>query len=427
MSRSHHFFMNPVSSLYFGPPGAFNAGEDHVGESWFPPPISSFQGMIRTKLLQEAGVFSPRERVADLVGPPDKLPEGWQLTGPFPARYLPNKRFEVWLPTPAFLLPPMDKKATLPLFGRQCSPKGEDVMLMDDDMCLNKPPNNNEVEQFLTLAGTPGMAEEKPMQGWLTARNLLWALNPKNSQLEWKTHECALNLPPFVFKETKSGLAREKQPNDSIMTITGRAKESMLYFLRRLRFAPLSGLTGCLKLPKASPLPDDDALNHGTLPGGSKGGVVAFEKLIAKDDSWVKIMNGDHLDNSMEQDHAKKPERDMVWITLISPGQWESFKDLSAILKPPEPVSLTIVSFVGHSPIYLGGYNLVKKLPRQAMPWYPAGTSILAQLSGGSVKERINYLKELNYSCLLAPEESRLFGYGHILVTAPFNSGGSYA
>ncbi|MFK5953735.1 MAG: type III-B CRISPR module-associated Cmr3 family protein [Desulfobacterium sp.] len=426
MSRSHQLFLNPVSSLYFGPPGAFNAGEDHVGESWFPPPISSFQGMIRTKLLQEVGVFNPRERVADLVGTPDKLPEGWQLTGPFPARYLPNNRFEVWLPAPAFLLPPMDKHATTPLFSRQCSPEEEEVMLMDDGMRLNDSTNNSEPNRFLSLAGKPGTAEDKPMQGWLSARNLLWALNPENSKLQWKPHGCTLHLPPFVFKETKSGLAREKESNNSIMTITGRPKESMLYFLKRLRFAPLSGLTGSLKLPDASPLPDDAAMNHGTLPGGSKGGVVAFEKLTAKDDSWEKIINGDHL-VSMEQDDPKKPELDMVWITLISPGQWKSFDNLSSMLKSPEPVSLTIISLVGHAPIYLGGYNLVKKLPRQAMPWYPAGTSILARLSGGSAEERINYLKELNYSCLLAPEERRPFGYGHILVTAPFNSGGSHA
>ena len=427
MSRFHHFFLNPVSSLYFGPPGSFNAGEDHVGESWFPPPISSFQGIIRTKLLQEIGIFSPRKKVADLVGTPDMLPQGWQMTGPFPARYTPNKQFEIWLPVPAFLLPPMDRHATSPLFSRPCSPEADGTMLMDKAMCLDTSEKNEETDRFLSLAGKPGMAEQKPMQGWLSAQNLLWALNPENSQLQWEPHGCTPYLPPFVFKEVKSGLAREKETNNSILTITGRAKESMLYFLKRLRFAPLSGLTGCLELPDASPTSYGAALHHGTLPAGSKGGVVGFEEVKTKDDNWEKIINGEHLNQARGQDDSPKQKRNMVWITLISPGRWETFQDISAKLKLTGPVSLKIISLVGHAPIYLGGYNIVKKLPRQAIPWYPAGTSVLAQLSGGSDGERINYLKALNYSCRLAPEESRPFGYGHIVVTAPFYSGGLHA
>ena len=134
MTSTHNIFLRPVTPLYFGRPGALPAGEAHAGTSWFPPPISGFQGMIRTKLLQQAGVFSPSKDVEDLVGTTNELPEGWSLKGPFPASRHTKRKLQIWFPTPFFLFPPLQKNAGEPVFARPIKEdeKWTDPIFIDD-------------------------------------------------------------------------------------------------------------------------------------------------------------------------------------------------------------------------------------------------------------------------------------------------------
>jgi len=107
MAEERTIFLRPITSVYFGSPGSFNAGEmagSVTGsKSMFPPPISSFQGMIRTKLLIDSGITDQKE-VPALVGKPKELPDSWALQGPFPVRLL-EKRLDIWFPVPKCLFP----------------------------------------------------------------------------------------------------------------------------------------------------------------------------------------------------------------------------------------------------------------------------------------------------------------------------------
>ncbi|MFZ5765368.1 MAG: type III-B CRISPR module-associated Cmr3 family protein [Thermodesulfobacteriota bacterium] len=429
MSHTYPLFLRPVTALYFGRPGSLPAGEAHAGISWFPPPISAFQGMIRTKILEEAGIFSPPSEVERLVGRPDALPDGWQLTGPFPSCRSGSRELQIWLPMPCFLLPPLDRHAKQPVFARPLEESRSDGYpeLMDSGMLLESSADKRHgTLKRLLLAGAPETAKLKPDECWISARNMYWALSGgANDDLPgsagWQAKECSRPLPPFVRMETKTGLARQKKRNGLELVITGTAEEGMLYFLSTLRFTPDAGLYGNLAA-RFSPDINPRALEQGAILGGKKGGVLAFEQAPGRDEWWECLTAGEHLA------HCPVPDNALVWIALLSPGQWETPSQLPALLKPPGNLTVEIVSILAPPPLFLGGFSLAEKRQRQAKPWYPPGSSILVRLSGGSETERRVCFMEWNNRCLLTSEApQRSFGYGHILVSSPLKYGGPHA
>ncbi len=411
MNSIHKIFLRPVTPIYFGRPGALPAGEAHAGISWFPPPISAFQGMIRTKLLQYAGIFSPRREVEALVGTTDELPEGWSLKGPFPAYYQTKRRLQIWFPAPSFLFPPLQEDAVEPVLARPMTGNRDLQLLMDKG---TRSDNNAQ----LMISGAPGQAGAKPVDGWISSHNLFWAVCGGKGSASWEPQGCSRGLPPFVRWETRPGLAREKNKGKAGLEITGRAKEGMLYFLNCLRFSPSSGLVGWLEAALSAPL-SPEALEHGPILAGKKGGLAAFEQPEGTDRWWELLEAGEHLVE------CAIPDPSLVWIVLLSPGRWRSLKELKEMLSAGGKAGISIRSILSKAPVFLGGFSMVERRPRPALPWYPPGTSILVELKGRTEIERREYLMELNNTAVLADQRYRPFGYGHVLVTCPIEYGGN--
>ncbi len=411
-------FLRPVTPVYFGRPGAMSAGEDHVGVSWFPPPVSAFQGMIRTRLLDEAGIFSPVEKVTGLVGPPDSLPEGWQLQGPFPARPVNNNReMQIWLPGPAFLFKPVDSSATRPVPARTM-PIIDSDYLADENAIKGDNKTDNTGKSFLQLQGRPDIAGEKPLGGWISSENLYHALT--GSMDKWSAEGCVEDLPPFVQPEIRTGLAREKKKsgNSTRPVITGRADEGMLYTLEYLRFAPFTGLVGWFDGPLAEPL-SLTALERGTVIAGKKGGLIGFEPACGPDPWWEKIAAGEHIGRQEE-----KSSKISVWLILLSPGRWESSVALENILHKTTGLEAVVDGCICPPITWLGGFSIARRQPRAVRSWFSAGTSMKVTFSCKEPQPLLALLRDkLNNRCLLEPGEQQPFGYGHILV-APFLDNG---
>ena len=412
-------FLRPITAIYFGKPGSFCAGETHTGTSWFPPPISAFQGMIRTKILQHIGVFSPKNKVEELVGTKESLPKDWSLKGPFPTSYSNNKELTLWFPIPSFLFLPLESDSCCPVRAKLLLDK-QYPYLLDIDSDIDKKYSG------LLPAGAPNIACTKPLSGWISSHNLLWALKGDNADISWDIHGCSLSLPPFVSWETKPGLARKKEKDDrhNIKKITGRAQEGMLYFLNYLRFSDNSGIIGWLSVPDGST--DPNALKQGPIVAGKKGGVMAFDdfKGYQIDKNWEKIENGEFLDVSSET-KATKPVSVLVWIILLTPGRWESTSELTQMLRScTKDVDVAVKSIISLEPISLGGFSMADKRPMPATSWYPAGTSILVKLEGENAQQILSCLRELNNKTILASDKDKAFGYGHILVSCPIEDNG---
>ena len=413
MSKSHAIFLRPVTSLYFGRPGALPAGEAHSGTSWFPPPISAFQGMIRTKLLEFARVFSPPQKVQALVGTSDTLPDEWSIIGPFPACERGRRSLQLWFPIPAFLFPPNNANKQEPVLAQPLTaPKDPHLLFDNGARCADG-------QSYLTVCGNPIMAKPKPLTGWISSNNLKWALylGRDGSQIDWNPRECAKGLPPFVKWEIKPGLKREKTLENGFQ-ITGRAQEGMLYFLKCLRFSPDSGIAGWLDAPLSEPL-SPAALEQGPIVAGKKGGVMAFEKMERMDPLWEELRRGAHLEGC----RISRSQR--VWIVLLSPGRWKSVTELESMLSIDSKVQVTVESIISSAPMFLGGFSMANRKPRPAVPWYPPGTSILVKLRAENEDDIKNFLKEMNNRTVLASKQHLPFGYGHVLLARPMEDGGN--
>ncbi len=402
-------FLRPVTPVYFGRPGALPAGEARSGASWFPPPISAFQGMVRTRLLDDAGVFHPRDKVEELVGSPDALPPGWQLQGPFPARTRDRETMEIWLPVPAFVMKPKEwQRKKKPVLAR-CLGAGHDRadhFLTDD-----------RGEPFEPL-GNPGTGAEKPLPGWVSSQNLWHLLTGTPDR--WHPEGYGMEFPPFVRHEDKIGLAREKEDGKGALYLSGRAREGMLYSLRTLRFAESSGLVGWFDGRLEAPL-RHEALAGGGVLAGKKGGIMAFARSPGDDPDWKSIAAGDHLVG-----HGRPAGGNLFWIILLTPGRWRGSgagEDSNGLATAADMLAavagfrdVRLVGMVCPGVTWLGGFSLARRRPRPAEAWYPAGTSLLVRVGDGQDQDIVaNVRAAWNNRCVLAPGEKRPFGYGHIL------------
>lgn len=112
----------PFGPVYFGDGRPMAAGETDVGKGRFPPSPRTVQGIVRTTLLRSVAGLSlvagaEQRRIQELVGTPDQMPDGWQIAGPWLARWAEETgcgavAVEPWLPLPRYLMPPFDKVAT---------------------------------------------------------------------------------------------------------------------------------------------------------------------------------------------------------------------------------------------------------------------------------------------------------------------------
>ncbi len=405
-------FLRPLTRIYFGRPGSLPAGEAHVGESWFPPPISAFQGMIRTRLLDEAGVFSPPDRVRSLVGPPDSLPGGWQLKGPFPGR-IQQAGMEMWLPAPAVLLNGWnDGKGPV---VAEILRERVGGLLMDDQVPSVELPGHDRY-----LAGAPASGHGKPAGGWLHCRNMLHLLANQPNNMEQDGY--SPDMPPFVRREQHTGLAREKSHDNDGVHRSGQAVEGMLYTLSMLRFAPDSGLCGWFS-GDLDPGISVNALKHGVVTAGKKGGMIAFNDTAPVDPAWNDLAAGKHL---------FRPEKERcirIWVILMTPGRWNTDDGLRQKLERAldrPGIDVSVLTMFSPGLISLGGFSLAGRRPRPVRYWYGAGTSLLVELKTNKETDLVGLVREkLNNKCLLASRQELPFGYGHVLAALHKDTGGN--
>ncbi len=403
-------FLSPLEAVFFGPPRSNVAGETHEVRSLFPPPISAFQGMVRSRLLAGASPAldlsdrsrQARQRVAELVGEPGALPEGWQLTGPFPAelKHETTERrrpyLEPWLPCPEFLRRP-EPNVGEPVRWEPLEP-AEDQSWMGFGAEQATAVKDEPFHLFTTWS----RQQEPSLGGWLRADNLLWALSGKGT---W-AREGHGRVPPFVKWEEHTGLAIDPEK--------GVAMDGMLYCRHYLRWAFGSGLYGTLTAPSLPSALDLAALGSGTIAMGRGGRLGAFEPVPRMSDAWNQLRSGAHLPEEL-------PEHSRCWLVLLTPARVprECQLDLRgswgvAIDEPK--VELRVLRAGLARPEVLGGFSLARGASSANQTYLGAGSCWLVELTGGTPQQRADVLKRLNGRCVLGANSERPFGHGFCLV-----------
>ncbi len=389
------FLIRPLEAVFFGPPQGFNAGEAHRADSLFPPSPYSFQGMVRSQLLRAAtppldlddNTPASRALRAELVGEPDRLPVGWQLIGPLPARVRlrtdadsdrPEPVIEPWVPAPRLLLGPAPEV-------RRAAPITSTQPAIDDR------------GSAAMLLGRPGLATARTVDGWIGPKNLQFALTGRGAWHAASHHE---SLPPFVHRESRPGLA---------LDAGGTARHGMLYFLETLRFEQRlgepSGLLGWLVRPADASIPVT-ALTDGLGSAGRKQRPAAFMSAPALDPGFADALAGRHLPDRVAEDRR-------FWLITLTPV---------ALPRPDQPIDRvgegirfeTLAMLTGPTQT-LGGYRYADASSRANRAYLPAGTCWLFRLQGGDPESRAEALARLHHAHRLGDPAEAAFGFGHTL------------
>ena len=385
--------MAPITPVYFGDGRPNDAGEADFGSSRFPPSPRTIQGVVRTALLRsvedlDLGATADRERIQRLVGPPDRLPAGWQISGPWPAEWQEGNDGEAhqvapWFPCPGWLAV---ERSGAPAFRAlhevNADGGGSGARLrMDVDA--------REVRGLLHGGG--GFARR-----WLSPPDVLRVLRGEVPR------EPAESLPPFVAREPHTSL--QLDPERRV------AEEGMLYTLDYYRFRHDSGIMMRFEGMPPAPL-DSSALISGVSSLGRKNRVVRMLRVTSWDTAFQSVLDGSHIPQRVEEG-----DRFFLWATTpvgasdpLDPGignlahEGARLELLSAAVGPREPI---------------GGFSLVRQQGTVSRAYLPAGSAWLVAVTGGTdAAARRALLVGIHDTCCLGDDSAeRSFGFGHALV-----------
>ena len=376
----------PLTPVFFGDGRPCDAGETDFGSGRFPPSPKTIQGVVRTALLRSvAGLdLGPRadaRRIEALVGPPDKLPEDWQVIGPWLAKWRAGEDDNVeevspWLRCPGWIVRGPDQEAKF-LMPREPAEVRTDL---------------GASRQLLVGRGDAIRSHLSPADSLRVLAGLL----PEE-------------LPPRPDNHLVS-FAR-KQPHTGLRLTPGKrtAAEGMLYTRDFYRFAESSGLvvrfTGTL-----DPAIKTSLLTSGISSLGGKNRVARLLRVTGWDADFEKLRKGEHLPQAIDEG-----ARFLVWATTpvracdpLDPGlsrisrDGAHFRVLSAALGHPEAI---------------GGFSLARGHGSASRLYLPPGCAWMVEVRNGTHASRAQLLRDLHDSCLLGDDPNeRAFGFGHAFV-----------
>lgn len=402
-------FLRPIDRVYFGSPRALGAGDVHSGCSEFPPSPYAVAGMLRTHLLEGAQPrldlddwsATERARRAELVGTAERLPDGWQLCGPFPAEEVTRDgastpEIEPWLPLPEWIK-----------FGRdgQFHPH---QWYGDRGLVRPQAPIGDDCELLPGGAwvGTPRVAAAEPAPRWVPAAalaELLRTSTPLDLREQrwfqrWRKSS-RLAGPPFVKFETAPGVGIDAKSRV--------AQDSMLYSLEMLRFAPRSGLLVSLQASLELPL-SVSSLSEGIGRAGRKGQTAAFEpaegRLAA---SWQRLLETDYLEAAASSG--------VFWLYLATPARVaDPYREVLSVVQTlaPSTITVSLLSIAIAEPQVIGGLAVDGARARDNVHYARGGSAWLLRLDGGRDVERRELLSRMHGMPLLGPKAEKAFGFG---------------
>lgn len=404
--------IEPLEAVAFAPPKSNSAGESHHIQSSFPPSPRTVQGILRTALLDGAdppvdlsGSAAGKREIAELVGPPHALPDGWQLRGPFPAHPVPFPRpagwtddeaeaewvLAPWVPAPRILMARGKRNPAPPVFVHDL---GEATHRVLSDLG----------DQTQTPAfGRPDLGGGRTLTGWIgptALRRVVEANRGDDVLFDGCCDQVNRPWPPFVYRETHPGLAIDRA--------TGTAQDNALYFTHALRFTPGSGFYEEF----AGVLPSrlrDRALSDGAGQIGRKGRLARLVAAPRMHPDWDAVMEGAHLPEEVA-------DRDEFWLLALTPVFLTDPRTPALHDLPGGRVTVTIRAALTGKLETVGGFDLASGRPRPNRRLVPAGSAWRIRLSGGTARDRAATLRALHNHHPLGDRAEAAMGFGHTLI-----------
>ena len=394
-----NFAIAPMTPVFFGDGRPLDAGETDFGKGRFPPPPRTIQGVVRTALLRgvdglDLGPRVDKARIRRLVGDPSRLPDGWQIAGPWlgewhePDESAAAQNVRVWLPAPLHLVSKRDGGTA---WVRAVEPRDPSVEEAQRDSFRFK--SDIALDQLELPVGPVGQG--KSHGGWLpseqVARIVRGALPTR----------APLPLPPFVEPEPHTGLR--------IVPETRTASDGMLYTRDFYRFREHSGLVGTFRGALDSSL-DPASVTRGVTSLGGKNRTARLLEVSSWDEAFQQLLDGSLLPTE-PADGAR------FWVWTTTPVHVRAPLDPGLHNLGLDVPSVRVLSSALGKPTYIGGFSMVRGAGSVARAYLPAGSAWLIELTGGTPQARGDVLQAINNHCVLGDDESdKAFGFGHALV-----------
>lgn len=386
----------PLGPLYFGDGRPLTAGETDYGEGRFPPSPRTAQGIVRTALLRSVpdlflGRGADGDRIAELVGPPEHLPDGWQLVGPWLARWRTEdesgvEAIEPWLALPRYVVAGVGEKTLETVAAIPLAEKAEEARArMRWDV--------GEIDHAPLVDSRAGTAQGYVGPDGLCA--LLGGEEPSADQIR-------TGLPDFVARETRTGLRVEPQREV--------AEEGMLYSLGYRRFADNSGLAIRFS-GRLHDEVDPGALTRGTTSIGGKSRVARLLSVRSWSAAFAAALEPSHLP-------AEPEDKDRFWLWTTTSVPLEQPWAPQFAVPSLGDATLKIVTAVVGQAESIGGFTLAEDRSLGSAYHVPAGSAWLVELRGGQPNERGTLLRTLHNAFPFRSDPAlSAMGFGHTLVS----------
>lgn len=344
--------LRPLDTLVLRGGEPFNAGEDHYVRSQFPPSPRAFQGMVRTKLLQDAGIdLDDRDAVREFIGTKECLPDDLRIQGPFPFA-----QENLWFPAPRYLA--------------QDSAETWHRMM---------PHENLATDLGLSLPARPSAGFLTPLEAWLSwpeMRWALWGLGPGKV--------CPRESLSLWMEEIRTGIARSRGK---------AARQGHLYSIGHIRLAHQTTLW----------FQATRAVAPGILPVGGEGRLAEFSP-------------GCSFDLSLPEEVAQAIGKEgRFWLVLVQParfsGGWKPDFDADGVGE----LRVKLVTAVVGSSQPIGGFDLANQRPHALWSYVPGGSAYLLELVDPP-SDTPTKLQKLHNTCAVGEESERSMGFGHVMI-----------
>ena len=408
----HELLVLTEEALFLGPPRAQEIGEAHHARSVFPPPPTTFQGAVRTRILRALDVdLADRGAIRSAVGPPESLPSGWSLDGPWVAAVVERdgaERTLPWVVVPACVAAKVYEPRPRGLLREPPSPP--DLTLLRSE---HRGPALLDQDAPPDLPVLP--PDYEVTNGWIDADTLLALLSGRTTSAHVPP------LPPFVHREIRSGLTLDDA--------TRTAERSLLYFRETWRMGAVpsasdrvlrAGLAATLAVPDGISL-DKSVLTRGTLRLGRRSRPLPLQPLPPTVSAWQDLTSGQHLHDLPDSALVGEPLE--VWLVLASPVSLPVSDRDGTPARPVLPgvsgVRFEVRAAILPHPVTFGGLDATTGAPKPNRAFLQPGSAWRVRIVGGAPAARRAALLSLHHRCTLGPEQERTFGCGRTWVTVP--------
>lgn len=356
-----NYLLRPLDTVFFRSGQPFNAGDDHYIRSLFPPTPRTMQGIVRTRLLSQAGVdVENHTDIESTVGIGDALAPDLHLRGPYPFSgepYFPVPRYLVHDPDLGYV----QLKAIPNLFS--------------------------DLGNGYQLPALPGGDHYDYIQAWLPWSGMYKLLWEGNTSLKYALEE----ENPLWIEEIRNGIKHD--------CMKGTTQKEHLYSMGHIRMQ--KGAEGlwfqCTR-----------SLSSGPMSIGGEGRMAAFEDSIQPDMILPKEIAQAILSDKR------------FWVVLIQPARFEKNHLPDLTEDPWSSLNIRLITSVVEKPLPLGGFDLMKKRPADMCRYAPAGSSFLLELNGPIRSGTASILQQIHNTCCLGNKQERQMGFGHVMIGRVF-------